>query len=76
MTDPESDYLALGRALAAIRSRTGHTQEEAGAAVGVGGRHVSMVEQGKSGIAYPTMMALLRVYGASLVELAAEVERG
>jgi hypothetical protein len=35
-----------------------------------------MVEQGKNGIAYPTMMSLLRFYGATLAELAAEVERG
>jgi transcriptional regulator with XRE-family HTH domain len=76
MTDPEGDYVRLGRALAAIRRRAGRTQEEAGAAVGVGGRHVSMVEQGKNGIAYPTTMALLRFYGATLAELAAEVERG
>lgn len=75
MTDPEDDYLQLGRALAAIRLRAGRTQAEAGAAVGVGDRHISMVEQGKTGIAYPTMMALLRFYGVTLGELAAEVER-
>jgi transcriptional regulator with XRE-family HTH domain len=67
--------MRLGSALAVIRRRARRTQEEAGAAVGVGGRHVSMVEQGKNGIAYPTMMALLRFYGATLAELAAEVER-
>jgi transcriptional regulator with XRE-family HTH domain len=76
MTDPEGDYLRLGRALAALRHRAGRTQAEAGAAVNVGDRHISMVEQGKNGIAYPTIMALLRFYGASLAELAAEVERG
>jgi transcriptional regulator with XRE-family HTH domain len=76
MTDPEGDYMRLGSALAVIRRRAGRTQEEAGEAVGVGGRHISMVEQGKNGIAYPTMMALLRFYGATLKELAVEVERG
>ncbi len=75
MTDPESDYLRLGRALAAIRRRVGRTQAEAGAAIGVGDRHISMVEHGKNGIAYPTLMSLLRFYGASLTELAAETER-
>jgi hypothetical protein len=35
-----------------------------------------MVEQGKTGIAYPTMMSLVRFYGATLKELAVEVERG
>ena len=76
MSDPEDDYVRLGRALAAIRRRASRTQAEAGEAVNVGDRHISAVEQGKTGIAYPTMMALLRFYGASLAELAAEVERG
>jgi transcriptional regulator with XRE-family HTH domain len=76
MTDPKGDYLQLGRALAAIRHRADRTQAEAGEAVGVGDRHISMVEQGKTGMAYPTIMALLRFYGSNLAELAAEVERG
>jgi len=76
MIDPADDYVRLGRALAALRRRAGRTQAEAGAAVNVGARHISTVEKGRTGIAFPTMMALLRFYRASLAELAAEVERG
>ena len=58
-----------------LRRKAGKTQEQAGAAIGISGRHVSTVEHG-AGIAYPTMMALLRFYGATLADLAAEIERG
>jgi transcriptional regulator with XRE-family HTH domain len=75
MTSAADDYLALGRALAVLRRKAGKTQAEAGAAIGVGDRHLSTVEHG-AGIAYPTMLALLRVYGATLRDLAAEIERG
>ncbi len=75
MTSAADDYLALGRALAALRRKADKTQEQAGAAVLVSGRHISTVEHG-AGIAYPTMMALLRFYGATLAELAGEIERG
>jgi transcriptional regulator with XRE-family HTH domain len=76
MTDPEDDdYLQLGRALAAIRRRAGRTQAEAGAAIGVGDRHISTVEKGTAGIAFPTLMKLLRFYESNLAELAVEVER-
>lgn len=75
MTSAADDYVALGGALAAIRRKAGKTQEQAAEAVSVSGRHISTVEHG-AGIAYPTMMALLRFYGATLAELAAEIERG
>jgi len=75
MTSAAEDYIALGRALAAIRHKAGKTQAEAGTAVLVSDRHISTVEHG-AGIAYPTMMALLRFYGSTLAELAAEIERG
>jgi transcriptional regulator with XRE-family HTH domain len=75
MTSAGDDYLPLGRALAVLRRKAGKTQEQAGAAIGVGGHHLSTVEHG-AGIAYPTMMSLLRFYGATLADLAAEIERG
>jgi transcriptional regulator with XRE-family HTH domain len=75
MTGAADDYLALGSALAVLRRKAGKTQEQAGAAIGVGGRHISTVEHG-AGIAYPTLMSLLRFYGATLADLAAEIQRG
>ncbi len=75
MTSAADDYHTLGRALAALRRKAGKTQAQAGAAVQVSARHISTVEHG-AGIAYPTLMALLRFYGASLADLAREIERG
>ncbi len=76
MTVPDDDYVALGRALAALRHRAGLTQAEAGQRAGIRNTHVSLVERGERGISYRTLMALLRAYGATLSELAAEIERG
>ncbi len=76
MTNPPDDYADLGRALAALRRKAGLSQAEAGAAVGVGNKHLSAVEKGRRGISWPTIRALLRVYDATLVELAHETERG
>jgi HTH-type transcriptional regulator / antitoxin HipB len=74
MTDPE--YVQLGRALAALRRRSGLTQAQAAAKVGIRNTHVSGVETGRRGVSYKTLLALLRVYGSTLAELAAEIERG
>jgi transcriptional regulator with XRE-family HTH domain len=76
VTNPPDEYADLGRALAALRHKAGLTQAQAGAAVGVGNKHLSAVEQGQRGISWPTLCALLRAYGATLADLAAEIERG
>jgi transcriptional regulator with XRE-family HTH domain len=76
VTDPADDYADLGRALAALRHKAGLTQAQAGTAVGVGNKHLSALEQGPRGISLPTLRALLRAYGATLADLAAEIERG
>lgn len=74
MTD--SEYVQLGRALAALRRRAGLTQAQAAAKVGIRNTHVSGVETGERGVSYTTMTALLRVYGVTLRDLADEIERG
>jgi transcriptional regulator with XRE-family HTH domain len=74
MTVPDEDYVALGRALAALRHRAGLTQAEAGERAGIRNTHVSLVERGERGISYRTLMALLRAYGTTLGGLAAEIE--
>jgi transcriptional regulator with XRE-family HTH domain len=74
MTVPDDDYIALGRALAALRHRAGLTQAEAGERAGIRNTHVSLVERGERGISYRTLTALLRAYGTTLGGLAAEVE--
>jgi transcriptional regulator with XRE-family HTH domain len=76
VTNPPDDYVDLGRALAALRRKAGLSQTQAGAAVGVGHKHLSAVEKGRRGISWPTLRALLSAYGATLAEFAAETERG
>jgi transcriptional regulator with XRE-family HTH domain len=76
MTTPDDDDRALGRALAALRHRAGLTQAQAAGQVGVRNTHVSAVERGERGLAYKTMLALLRAYGVGLRELVSEIERG
>ncbi|HLM86911.1 MAG TPA: helix-turn-helix transcriptional regulator [Solirubrobacteraceae bacterium] len=76
MTASDEDYVALGRALAALRRRAGLTQAQAGEVAGVGNTHISSVELGNRGLSYGTMLALLRAYGVGLRELAEMIERG
>jgi transcriptional regulator with XRE-family HTH domain len=76
MTNPPDDNADLGRALAALRRQAGLSQAEPGAIVGVGSKHLSAVEKGRRGISWPTLRALLRAYGATLIEFAIETERG
>ncbi len=71
----DADYEALGRGLRTLRRKAGLTQEEAGAAVGVGHKHISASEKGGRGLSYKTILALTRAYGATLRELAREIER-
>jgi transcriptional regulator with XRE-family HTH domain len=75
MTDHADDYADLGRALCVLRRKAGLSQAEAGAAVGVGNKHLSAVERGRRGISWPTLRALLRTYGATLADFATELER-
>jgi transcriptional regulator with XRE-family HTH domain len=76
MTVPDDDYIALGRALAALRRKAGLTQAEAGRLAGIRNTHVSSVERGERGLSYRTMLALARAYGVGLRELVDEIERG
>jgi transcriptional regulator with XRE-family HTH domain len=76
VTNPPDDYADIGQALRALRRKAGLSQAEAGAAVGVGHKHLSAVEKGRRGISWPTTRALLRAYDATLSDFAREVERG
>jgi transcriptional regulator with XRE-family HTH domain len=76
VTIPPDDFADLGQALRILRRKAGLSQEQAGAAVGVGNKHLSAVEKGRRGISWPTLRALLRTYGATLTNLDAEIERG
>jgi len=76
VTDPDPDYFALGRAMRVLRRKAGLSQAEAAAAVGVRGTHISASELGERGLSYKTMMSLLRTYGRTLGDLAAEINRG
>jgi transcriptional regulator with XRE-family HTH domain len=74
MPEPDDDSIALGRALRVLRKRAGLTQVQAGEHVEIGGNHLSNVELGERILSYRTMLALLRLYGSSLRELAALIE--
>jgi len=76
VTDPTNEYAELGRALAALRHKAGVTQAHAGKRIEVSDKHLSAVENGNRGISWPTLMALLRTYRATLRDLAEEIERG
>jgi len=72
----DEDYQALGSALRVLRHKARMTQEQAGDAVGVGSKHISAAELGERGLSYKRILALTRTYGATLHELAEEIERG
>jgi transcriptional regulator with XRE-family HTH domain len=76
MTNPSDDYADLGHALRVLRRKAGLSQAQAGAAVGVGHKHLSAVEKGRRGISWPTLRALLRTYAATLTDLDVEMGRG
>ncbi len=76
MTNPPDDYGDLGRALRVLRRKAGLTQEQAGAAAGIGNKHLSAVEKNHRGISWPTLCRLLRAYGVTLTDLDVEIERG
>ena len=71
----DKDFEALGSALRVLRRKAGLTQDEAAAAVDVGGKHISASEKGERGLSYKTILRLTRVYKATLRDLACEIER-
>jgi transcriptional regulator with XRE-family HTH domain len=73
---PDPEYIALGRALAALRRRAGLTQVQAGDTVDVGSTYISAVERGHKGVSWKTLNGLLRAYNTTLKQLAEEIERG
>lgn len=73
---PDDEYLALGRALAALRKRAGIKQTDVADAVGITSTFVSQVERGQRGLSWRTLNRVLAVYGARLRDLVDEIERG
>jgi transcriptional regulator with XRE-family HTH domain len=71
-----ADDLDLARALAALRRKAGQSQDAAAAAANVGSKHVSALETGERTPSWRTLRDLLDFYGASLRDLADEIERG
>jgi transcriptional regulator with XRE-family HTH domain len=72
---PDSDYVTLGRALAALRRKAAKTQVQSARAVGVRDTYISQLERGLRAPSWRTTLALLRTYNATLIELAREIER-
>jgi transcriptional regulator with XRE-family HTH domain len=84
-----AEYEALGRALRALRRKAGLTQAQAAERIGrkagltqaqaaervhIRPQFVSEVENGRRGMRWHTLTATVRAYGATLAQLAAEIE--
>jgi transcriptional regulator with XRE-family HTH domain len=72
--DENSTRDELGQALAALRSRTGITQEQLAARLGIDSTYVSQVECGRRGVRWHTVLRFLSGLDASLHQLAEELE--
>jgi transcriptional regulator with XRE-family HTH domain len=70
-----AEYEALGRALRALRRKAGLTQRQAAERIGIRAQFVSEVERGRRGMRWHTLTATVRAYGATLKQLAEEIER-
>ena len=66
---------ALGRALRELRLRADLTQKELGARAGANDTYLSQIETGQRDIRWSTITRLLHALGATIAELADEVER-
>jgi transcriptional regulator with XRE-family HTH domain len=79
---PEADYSVdaadtqrdLGRALAALRAKSGLTQEQLAGRLGVDPTYVSQVERGRRGVRWYTVVRLLTALEATQHQLADELE--
>lgn len=69
------DQAVLGRALRALRKRSGMTQEELAAKAGTMGYYISLIENGHRGLRWHMVMRLLRAMDIGPAEFGAEVER-
>ncbi|MGH2903337.1 MAG: helix-turn-helix domain-containing protein [Solirubrobacteraceae bacterium] len=67
--------VVLGIALRALRKRSGLTQEQLAACVGLTTPYVSEIENGKRGLRWFTVMRFLGAVDATLHDLAEEVDR-
>jgi transcriptional regulator with XRE-family HTH domain len=72
--DENSTRDELGQALAALRSRSGITQEQLAARLGIDATYVSQVECGRRGVRWHTVMRFLSGLDSSLHQLADELE--
>lgn len=73
--DAERDQVVLGRALRELRDRTGITQGELAARMGIDLTYISRIERGKRGIRWHTAMRLTRALDTTVSDLASEVEK-
>ena len=64
----------LGRALAALRAKSGLTQEQLAARLGVDPTYVSQVERGRRGVRWYTVVRFLTALEATTHQLADQLE--
>jgi transcriptional regulator with XRE-family HTH domain len=72
-TSDENGQEALGRALRGLRQRSGITQEEMGARVGIDPTYISRVEGGRINLRWSTLQRFLRALDATVADLGAEL---
>jgi transcriptional regulator with XRE-family HTH domain len=72
MTDPDqisAELDALGKALKALRTRSGLGQQAAAQRIGIRNVFLSQIENGRRGMRWATLLACLRTYDATLADL-------
>ncbi len=68
------DYAQLGQALRSLRNRAGLTQVQAADKIGVRDNFLSQIENGKRGMRWHTLLAILNTYDADLRHLADAID--
>lgn len=71
---PAPDLLALAKAIRHLRRERGLPQEALGAAAGLSGRHVSVIERAERDPRATTIVRLADALGVTLAELFGEAE--
>jgi len=68
------DYAQLGLALRSLRDQAGLTQVQAADKIGVRDNFLSQIENGKRGMRWHTLLAILNTYDADLHQLADAID--
>jgi transcriptional regulator with XRE-family HTH domain len=70
------DHIALGKAVRAVRNKSGMTQEQVSEASGIAPTYISDIERGIRNPSYEMLVSLAGALGAPLSEIIKRAERG